>query len=123
VGAGNEARLLEGATGGDVAGVTAGARNASRFVADAFQFLNEVRAEAAQAKGLRHLHPDVAVGRVVVVEDASGGGHFATNFDEHPVAFRFARTQGCAGEAVVGGEFVFEDDFFADDVVCPGVKH
>src|SRR5262249_5915707 len=74
VSARHEAGPLEGLAAGDVLRITPRGRNTPAFVADALQFLNEVRADAAPAERLAHRHVDVTVGAVVMEQDVPGRG-------------------------------------------------
>src|SRR5688500_12515795 len=70
VSAGNETGLLQRSPGREVRGTTAGGRNVPAFIADPLQLLHEERTKALSAKGLGHVHIDVAKRAIVVKENA-----------------------------------------------------
>ena len=57
----------------------------SRLTRGALELLHQKRPEAASAEGLGNLHVNIAVGAVVMEEDAAGGG------DGRPLKFEQIR--------------------------------
>jgi hypothetical protein len=86
-GAGDEAGFLEGFAGGDVIDVAAAGGDFAKLVGGAFEFLDYECAQAAAAVGLGDGHVDVAVGWVVVMEEAAGGEDLAVGFEDELGAF------------------------------------
>jgi hypothetical protein len=135
ISAGDEAGFLQGFARGDVVDVAAAGGDVSQFVGGALQFLNKERAEAAAAVGFGDGHEDVAVGAVVVIEEAAGGDDFAIEFQQKFGAIvellsgDFANVAaGRAAENDVRlrerrGDFVVVEDGLGSDVFGVGVEH
>ena len=84
----HEAGFLEGFSTCHVVDVAAGGRDAAAVVAGALDFLHQVGAQAAAALRFVHVHVEVAVGAVVVPEQAAGGGDFFCAASVPPSATR-----------------------------------
>src|SRR5688500_7807504 len=124
VSARNESRSLKGFARRDVVEVAAGGGGVAVFVGGALEFLDGVGAETAAAELFGDGHIEVAVGAVVVEEDAAGGGDRAVGEFEDVVGavveflcgdLRGVGGGGAAeGDAVGGGvirrELVVEED-------------
>src|SRR5437899_1740458 len=78
----NEPGSLKSPTGCDVRRVATRAWNGPDFVADALQFLDEVRTQAAPPKRLSHVHIDIAVGPIVVKQNPAFRSDVPVQFEE-----------------------------------------
>jgi hypothetical protein len=135
VAAGDEAGFLEGFAGGDVGDVATGGGDVFQFVAGALELLDEEGAEAAAAVRFGDGHEEVAVGRVVVIEDAAGGEDFAVALQEKVGGgvevlggdLRVIVAGGAAEDDVglreSGGDFVVVEDGLGLNVFGVGVEH
>lgn len=135
VGERDKTGFLEGAARSDVGGAAAGAGNRAEVVGGAFEFLDEVGTEAAAAVGFADFHVDVAVGAVVMEEDAASRGWLASEFEDvfraalalFEVTPRVVGRREAADRCALGGkgcrELVVEHDLFALDVLGVRVQH
>src|SRR5437879_13323315 len=87
VSAGDEAGLLQSFSGGEVVDVAAAGGDLLQFVGGAFEFLDEEGAQAAAAVRFGDGHEDVAIARVVVIEEAAGGEELAVLLEKKFGAF------------------------------------
>ena len=80
VGDGNEACTLEGFARGKVVRAATRARDSSESIALAFEFLNQVRTEAAPAKRFIYLHINIPIGQIIMEENAAFAGSGSIEF-------------------------------------------
>ena len=124
----NEPGALESAAGGFVVGIAAGAGNRAESVGFAFEFLDEVGAEAFATVAFVDLHVDVAVGTVVMEKKTAFGDDVAGQF-EHEFGAALARLHrvhdflvrsGAAEDSAVGGKVcggaIAKNDGFGGEV-------
>src|SRR5207237_4638689 len=119
----------------DVIDIAAAGGDLLQFVGGAFKFLDDKRAETAAAVRFGDRHENVAVGRVVVIEEAAGGEDLAVLLEKKFGAF-VEVLRGNLGAIVGHGaaeddtrllhrrdDFVVEEDGFGGDVFGVGVEH
>ncbi len=72
---------------------------------------------------LDDFHVDIAIGRVVVIEDSAPAHNLTADF-EQPIGFRFRLLlQNGAFDVMSCGDPLLKDDLLADNAARPQVEH